>query len=86
MMCVGRVIGTGAGVARPVVLAHVLVNTKVLIEVIEHWQGLEAVAEGAEVAGDGGHGVRVEREGGVRGAESGQGTRVRHGAGVRPGV
>ena len=54
-MSVGGVIGTRAGVARLIVLTHVLVHTEVLVEVIEHREGLEAVAEGAEVVGDGGH-------------------------------
>ena len=36
-------------------LTHTLIHTKVLIEVIEHREGLETVTEGAEVAGDGGH-------------------------------
>ena len=51
-MSVARVIG--ACVPRPggVSLTHTLIHTKVLIEVIEHWEGLKTVTEGAEVAGD----------------------------------
>ena len=54
-MSVAWVIGTG--VARPgvVTLTHTLIHTKVLIEVIEHREGLKTVTEGAKVTGDGGH-------------------------------
>ena len=71
-------------VALPVVrAAHLLVHAEVLIEVVEHRQRLEAVAEGAEVGGGHGDGgevgrVRVEGEGGVRGAQPGQGSIVRN--------